>query len=113
MRAKTIGELVAKTRRAEGLTQADLARRIGTTQSAIARLETGRSNPTVGTVERALRACGHTLEPRAKAFRDSVDESLIAAGMRMTPAERLAHHAGSRKNLVELARKARPAPARS
>jgi len=75
MRAETIGDLVAKARKSERLTQAQLARRIGTTQSAIARLEAGSSNPTLWTVEKALRACGHTLEPRARALDDSVDET--------------------------------------
>jgi transcriptional regulator with XRE-family HTH domain len=111
MKASTIGELVASARSAEGLTQTELARRMGTTQSAIARLETGRSNPTVATVEKALRACGYTLEPRARAFEDSVDESLIAAGLRMTPAQRLENHRASRENLIELVRNARPVAA--
>ncbi|MGZ5412012.1 MAG: helix-turn-helix domain-containing protein, partial [Solirubrobacterales bacterium] len=61
MRADTIGELVAKARASEGLTQAQLARRMGTTQSAVARLEAGQGNPTLATVEKALRACGHSL----------------------------------------------------
>lgn len=108
MRASTIGELVVKARSVEGLTQTELARRMNTTQSAIARLETGRTNPTVATVEKALRACGHTLEPRAHTFEDSVDETLIAAAMRMTPAQRLEHHRDSRENMIELVRKARP-----
>lgn len=113
MKANTIGELVAKARSAEGLTQTELARRMNTTQSAIARLETGRSNPTVATAEKALRACGHTLEPRARAFEDSVDETLIAAGLRMTPAQRLEHHRDSRENIIELVRTARAVAAGS
>lgn len=108
MRAGNIGELVAKARMSEGLTQAELALRMGTTQSAIARLEAGKSNPTFSTVEKALRACGHTLQPQAKAFKDSVDESLIRAELRMTPAQRLQSHRGSRKSMIDLVRKARP-----
>ena len=110
MKADSIGELVAKARKAEGLTQEQLARRMGTTQSAVARLEAGMSNPTLRTVEKALRACGHTLEPRARAFEDSVDESMIASALRMTPEERLAHHDRSRRNAVKLVRGARPVP---
>jgi transcriptional regulator with XRE-family HTH domain len=113
MRANSVGELVAKARSAEGLTQTELARRIGTTQSAVARLESGRSNPRVATVEKALRACGHTLEPRAKAFRDSVDETLIAAQLKATPAERLAIHQASRRNMIDLVRKAHPVASKS
>jgi transcriptional regulator with XRE-family HTH domain len=108
MKARSIGALVAGARKAEGLTQADLARRMGTTQSAVARLEAAGSNPRVSTVEKALRACGHTLQPQAKAFEDSVDGSLVRAGLGMTPAERIAHHRRSRQNAIDLARKARP-----
>lgn len=113
MRAKNFAELIAKARRAEGLTQAELGRRIGTTQSAVARLEAGNGNPTITTVEKALRACGHTLQPQAKAFKDSVDESLIRASLRMTPAQRLRSHQASRRNTVDLVRRARPVPSDS
>lgn len=34
-------------RRAKGLSQADLAEKVGTKQAAIARLESGRANPTL------------------------------------------------------------------
>lgn len=108
MRAASIGELVTRARKAEGLTQAELARRMGTTQSAVARLEGPGSNPRVSTIEKALRACGHTLQPQAKAFKDPLDESLIRAGLQMTPAERIAHHRKARENAIELVRKARP-----
>jgi transcriptional regulator with XRE-family HTH domain len=113
MKAETIAQLVTRARRAEGLTQEELARRMGTTQSAIARLEAGQSNPTVATVEKALRACGHTLQPQAKMFRDSVDESLIRASLRMTPAQRLRSHQSARKNTINLVRTAHPVPSGS
>ncbi|MDX6652465.1 MAG: hypothetical protein QOJ38_1246 [Solirubrobacterales bacterium] len=86
----SVGNLIRRARQREGLTQAELARRLGTTQSAVARLEAGRGNPTVGTVDRALRACGHVLEPRSRRLTEEVDETLIAAQLRMTPAQRLA-----------------------
>ncbi|MGZ5310472.1 MAG: helix-turn-helix domain-containing protein [Solirubrobacterales bacterium] len=108
MRADTIGELVAKARASEGLTQAQLARRMGTTQSAVARLEAGQGNPTLATVEKALRACGHSLEPRARALPGSVDKTLIPSALKAAPAQRLAHHQASRRKMVEVARKARP-----
>jgi predicted transcriptional regulator len=50
---------VIRARLAAGLTQQDLARRIGSTQSAIARLEGGRSRPTMRTLERIAAATGH------------------------------------------------------
>jgi len=46
------------------MTQADIAKRAGTTQSAIARFESGRSNPTLEFAARLSRAVGATLEIR-------------------------------------------------
>lgn len=44
-----------------GLTQAQVAKRMNTTQTAIARLETGRAKPSTRTLERYARATGHRL----------------------------------------------------
>jgi transcriptional regulator with XRE-family HTH domain len=72
-----------------GLTQADLAARLGTTQSAVARLEAPGSNPTVATLERLLEATGHTLVLAATNAGSGVDKTLIADRLELTPAERL------------------------
>lgn len=48
----------------KGMTQAEIARRAGTTQSAIARFESGRTNPTLDFASRVLRAVGSRLEVR-------------------------------------------------
>ncbi len=48
----------------KGMTQAEIARRAGTTQSAIARFESGRTNPTLDFAARLSRAVGATLEIR-------------------------------------------------
>jgi len=55
-----------KARTAAGLTQAELAKRIGTTQSAIARLESGRENhsPSLSTLQKYARALNCRLELR-------------------------------------------------
>jgi DNA-binding XRE family transcriptional regulator len=50
-------ELIAARVRA-GLTQSELAERMGTTQSAIARLESGRQLPSMRTLARFARATG-------------------------------------------------------
>lgn len=57
-------ELVREARRRAGLTQADLAARVGTTQSAIARLERGATSLTLERATRLVRACGFDLEVR-------------------------------------------------
>jgi transcriptional regulator with XRE-family HTH domain len=49
---------VIKARAAAGMTQADLARRMDTTQTAIARLESGSSLPSTRTLKRVAEATG-------------------------------------------------------
>ncbi len=57
------GPLIREARRRARLTQGELADRLGTTQSAIARLERGRSEPSYERVVEAVRACGLELLP--------------------------------------------------
>ena len=54
-------ELVHRLRTEAGLTQAELAGRMGTTQSAIARMEGGGTRPTLETLERLAGAVGQEL----------------------------------------------------
>jgi transcriptional regulator with XRE-family HTH domain len=65
------GELVREGRKRAGLTQKELADRAGTTQSAIARLESGRSTPSLEAVERLLRHCGFQLIVELAPYDDS------------------------------------------
>ena len=41
-----------------GMTQQELAEKVGTTQSTIARLESGNANPSISTLERVAAALG-------------------------------------------------------
>ncbi|MFA7240385.1 MAG: helix-turn-helix transcriptional regulator [Sulfuricellaceae bacterium] len=50
-------ELIAARARA-GLSQGEVAQRMGTTQSAVARLESGKRPPSMRTVERFAQAVG-------------------------------------------------------
>jgi len=52
---------VAKARARSGLSQAELAKRMKTTQSTIARLESGRGLPSTRTLGRFAKATGHRL----------------------------------------------------
>lgn len=47
-----------KARADAGLTQEELARRMGTTQSAIARMESGKSRPSTTTLAKFAKATG-------------------------------------------------------
>jgi transcriptional regulator with XRE-family HTH domain len=55
-----------KARAAEGLTQAEVAEKIGTTQSAVARMESGRGkhSPSLATLTKYADALGCKLEIR-------------------------------------------------
>ena len=60
---------ILKARAEAGLTQAELAERIGTTQSAIARMETALANgrkhsPTIATLRRYAAALGYRVQVR-------------------------------------------------
>ncbi len=61
MNASTLGVKLASERRGAGLTQSDLAARMGTTQSVISRIESGRVTPTLEMIERYARALGRPL----------------------------------------------------
>ena len=54
-------ELVYRLRAEAGFTQAELAARMGTTQSAIARMEGGGTRPTLETLEKVATAVGGEL----------------------------------------------------
>jgi transcriptional regulator with XRE-family HTH domain len=53
---------VARARLRAGLTQAQLAKRMKTTQSTVARLESGRGKPSTRTLSRFAKATGHRLK---------------------------------------------------
>lgn len=55
---------VLDARNKKGMTQAEIAQRVGTTQSAIARFETGHTNPTLEFASRLSHALGAKLEIR-------------------------------------------------
>lgn len=63
-----LAKAVIDARNRAGLTQAELARKMGTTQPVVARLEGGRVRPSMRTLERFARATGSRLlirfEPR-------------------------------------------------
>jgi transcriptional regulator with XRE-family HTH domain len=57
---------ILKARTEAGITQAELAERIGTTQSAVARMETtiGKHSPTIATLRRYAGALGYRVQVR-------------------------------------------------
>ena len=81
------GELVAEARRAADLSLRELARLAGVSFTTIDRIESGETDPSLGTLRRILSAAGRTLrldttpsEGRHPALRD------LASAVRTTPA---------------------------
>lgn len=62
----TLFDEFLKARTRAGFTQAEVAERIGTTQSAVARLESGRGkhSPSLATLQKYAHALGYRLELR-------------------------------------------------
>lgn len=82
------GDLIREARRRAGLTQTELAHNLATTQSVIARWESGHRSPTFATTVRALRACDLRLDTKLVPVDDG--PLGVALGMaQLTPAERL------------------------
>jgi transcriptional regulator with XRE-family HTH domain len=87
----TATTLLRQARTRAGLSQRALARRAGTAQSVIARIESGQTSPTWETLERLLDAANvdlsAQLEPRVVVGSHMLDE--VAGILRMTPEQRL------------------------
>lgn len=83
-------ELIRTTRKRHGLSQQRLARRIGTRQSAISRLERGDISPTVETLELLLNAMGEQLELTGRPIARRYDPLHRRANAKRSPEERLA-----------------------
>lgn len=64
-RRELIGEL-ARTRRESELSQTEIAARMGTSQSAVARLESGELDVRLSTLERYAAALGRTVDWQAR-----------------------------------------------
>jgi DNA-binding XRE family transcriptional regulator len=62
--AMALAFALGEARQAAGLTQTEVARRIGTSQAAVARLESGVGNPNWETLERYAKAVGRRLAVR-------------------------------------------------
>lgn len=96
MAQTTASRLLICARRSAGLTQRDLARRAGTSQSVIARIESGVTSPSWKTLQRLVNRAGFDLQavlsPRRSRSHMLDDVPRI---LRLTPEQRLLelHHA--------------------
>ncbi len=96
--------LLTLARRTAGLSQSELARRLGRPRSTIARWEAGDMQPPFAAVDEAVAACGLALSVRLNAADDSY-LGHIARMRAMAPLERVRHLAGAglADRLIELA----------
>ena len=100
------GRMVRHARHRAGLTQRELGARSGFPQETIARIERGRTDPKVGTVDRLLGACGFGLEhlPRLGI---GIDRTQIADLLELSPSRRLEVAVANDRHFVELRRSIR------
>jgi transcriptional regulator with XRE-family HTH domain len=84
----TGGELIREARKRAGLTQSELAERLGSHQSVVARWETERARPDFATVRRAVRAAGFDLAVSLTPA-DEHDLALIRRELTLLPYQRL------------------------
>jgi transcriptional regulator with XRE-family HTH domain len=101
------GSLIRDARLAEGLTQAQLARRLGVTQPSVARLEAAGDEVSVATLRRALNAMGRALVLRVTERKSSVDETLLRESLRLSPGERIERFEKEYANVRSFALQAR------
>ena len=91
MTQATASRLLLSARRRAGLTQRDLARRAHTSQSVIARIESGAVSPSWKTLQRLVNRAGFDLQgvlsPRRHSRSHMLDD--VPRIMRLTPEQRL------------------------
>lgn len=97
-------DLLREARLRAGLTQTQLGRRIGRSQSQIARWERGDVEPSFETLRHLIRACGLELTFGLADYDDSY-VPFIERYLELSPAERL-EHAETREREYEQIRRA-------
>jgi transcriptional regulator with XRE-family HTH domain len=96
--------LLKTARLRAGLSQRELAKRAGTAQSVVARIESGVTSPTVATLEHLLHTCGFVVD--AQLALDPVQDSHMLADVRriraLTPEQRFAELANASRFMLAL-----------
>jgi len=100
------GRMVREARRRAGMTQRQLAAKSGIPQETIARIERGRTDPRVSTLDRLLEACEFGLEVMPR-LGIGIDRTQIRELLAMSPSERLALAVADDRHFVRLRRSIR------
>ncbi len=85
-------------RRTAGLSQAELGKRAGVSQTAISLIESGKTSPRFDTIERLLATCGFELEVTHRSG-VGIDRSQMRELLRLSPVERARIAAEEARNL--------------
>lgn len=86
----TTGELIRSARLRAGLSQKELAQRLGMASSSIARWETDTVEPGFSTLRRVLQACGFDIPPVLVPFeRDPERDAKVQELQDLSPQERM------------------------
>lgn len=88
-----LGDVVRSIRLRKGVSQRSLARRAGTTQAAISRIESGRESPSWERFEKLLLVLGEQPVLSSRPLAHEVDPGELAYGRRLTYEQRLAESA--------------------
>ena len=83
------GRLLREARRRHGVSQEWLAKRAGTTQSAISRIEQDRVSPTIQTLTELLHLLGEDLVLGAEKRDTGIDLTLNQRNLEFTPEQRV------------------------
>ena len=89
MDERTPGQLLRETRRRHGVSQARLAIRAGTTQSAISRIENDQVSPTIETLRSLLHLLGEDLVLDSAERNSGIDRGLTRSNLARSPADRV------------------------
>lgn len=99
------GDLLSEARRRAGLTQDQLAERVGVPRQQISRWERGSVKPSLERLGEVIRACGLDLAfSIVRGDVDGHDRALIERRLDMTPAERVARSRAEAASLARLRR---------
>ena len=100
------GRMLREARHRATLTQRELAAKSGIPQETIARIERGRADPRVNTLDRLLTACEFGLEVMPR-LGIGIDRTQIQALLQLSPSERLSVAVANDRHYVELRRSVR------
>ena len=95
------GRLLRYARNARGFSQRELADRSGLPQPAVARIESGHTNPRIDTLKTLLRACGVRID-LAPLCGNEVDRTVIRRLLALSPEQRARLAVAEARNLEKV-----------